>query len=202
MRPLTAREKWLLGLCFGVIFLVVNAFAARSVLKVLRGSDSTLATLKNEIADQGMWVEEMPKAEARENWLMENMPQLESASMLGKVHGELLQSLQDDLFDRKLKIEKQSMQDIETESFYTEVAVRLTVRGEEKVIFEWLTTLQSPEKFQVIKAMELEHDTNSKEAEPQAICQITIARWYAPAGTGPAVDITGEGEAPREEPAT
>ena len=29
----------MLGLCFGVIFLVVNGFAARSVLKVLRGSD-------------------------------------------------------------------------------------------------------------------------------------------------------------------
>ena len=39
MRALTLREKWLLGLCIGVIFAVGNAFAARSVLKVLRGSD-------------------------------------------------------------------------------------------------------------------------------------------------------------------
>ena len=179
MRALTVREKWLLGLCFGVIFLVGNAFAARSVLKVLRGSDSKIETLTSTLADHEMWVEDAPKADAREKWLAGKMPHL-GDSTLGKLQGDLIQSLQDDLFERKLRIDQQSLQDIVSETFYTEVAVRLTVRGAETEVVGWLTTLQAPEKFQVIKAIELELDTKSKEVEPQAVCQITIARWYLP----------------------
>jgi hypothetical protein len=179
MRALTVREKWLLGLCFGVIFIVGNAFAARSVLKVLRGSDSKIETLTSTLADHEMWVEDAPKAEAREKWLGEKMPPLGDAT-LGKLQGDLIQSLQDELFERKLRIDQQSLQDIVNEAFYTEVAVRLTVRGAETEVVGWLTTLQAPEKFQVIKSIELELDTKSKEVEPQAVCQITIARWYRP----------------------
>lgn len=179
MRALTVREKWLLGMCFGVIFIVGNAFAARSVLKVLRGSDAKIATLQSTLADHEMWVEGAPKAEAREKWLGETMPPLGGVSM-GKLQGDLIQSLQDDLFERKLKIERQSLQDIVNSAFYTEVSVRLEVKGAEAVVLEWLTTLQGPERFQIIKSLELKLDTKSKEIEPQAACQITIARWYHP----------------------
>ena len=179
MRALTVREKWLMGLCFGVIFIVGNAFAARSVLKVLRGSDSKIETLKSTLADHEMWVEEAPKTEAREKWLAGAMPVVGEVS-LGKLQGDLIQSLQDDLFERKLKIEQQSLQDIVNEAFYTEVAVRLKVRGEESVVLEWLTPLQGPDRFQIIKSLELELDSKSKEVEPQAECEITIARWDHP----------------------
>lgn len=179
MRSLNSREKWLLGVCFGVILIVATAFVSRSVLKVLRGSESTILTLENELADQEMWIDETPKIEVREKWLSEKMPSLNGAS-IGKLQGDLLQTLQDDLFERKLKIEQQSLQDVEQDAFYTEVSVRLIVRGEEKVLLEWLTTLQSPEKFQVIKTIELKPDLKSKEVEPQSLCQITIARWYLP----------------------
>ncbi|MCB1203117.1 MAG: hypothetical protein KDN18_02575, partial [Verrucomicrobiae bacterium] len=86
MRVLTAREKWLLGLCFGVIFAVINGFAARSVMKVLSGSDSKIQTLKNTLADNEMWLDEAPKAEAREQWLQANMPAIAS-NTLGKLQG-------------------------------------------------------------------------------------------------------------------
>lgn len=184
MRSLTVREKWLLGVCFGVIFIVGNAFAARSLIKVLRGSDSKIETLRSTLADHEMWLEDAPKAEAREKWLAATMPVMGGAS-LGKLQGDLIQSLQDDLFERKLKIEQQSLQDIVNAAMYTEVAVRLTVRGAETEVIEWLTTLQGPDKFQIIKSLELELDSKSKEIEPQAICEITIARWFQPESAEP-----------------
>jgi len=192
MRALTTREKWLLGLCFGVIFVVANGFAARSVLKVLRGSDTKIQTLKNTLADNEMWLDEAPKAEAREQWLAANMPKM-AGTTLGKLQGDLIQSLQDDLFNRKLRIDQQSLQEIVNETFYTEVAVRLEVEGEEKAVIDWLTTLQGPDKFQIIKSLELELDNRSRELEPQAECEITIARWYQP-DTGEAIPV--------EEPST
>lgn len=182
----------MLGLCLGVIFLVANGFAARSVLKVLRGSDAKIQTLKNTLADNEMWLDEAPKAEAREKWLEANMPRM-SGDTLGKLQGDLIQSLQDDVFNRKLRIDRQSLQDIVYETFYTEVAVRLEVEGAETAVVEWLTTLQSPDKFQIIKNLELELDSRSREIEPQAECEITIARWYRPEAEE-AMPAEGEGE--------
>lgn len=185
MRGLTTREKWLLGACFGVIFLVANGFAARFIVKNLRGSDEQINTLKNELADTGMWLAEAEKADVRERWLVETMPQAEGGR-LTKELGDLLQELQDQLFDRKIRIEQQSMQEVVQENFYSEVAVRLTIRGEQAQVIEWLTELQNPEKFVVIKSLELKIDNKSKEVEPQSICQITVARWFAPDGQTPA----------------
>lgn len=195
MRALTVREKWLLGLCFGVIFAVVNGFAARSVLKVLRGSDSKIQTLKNTLADNEMWLDEAPKAEAREQWLKAKMPAI-ADNTLGKLQGDLIQSLQDELFNRKLRIDRQSLQEIVQETYYTEVAVRLEVEGAEKEVIDWLTTLQGPERFQIIKELELELDTRSRELEPQAECEITIARWYQPETGEPMEPPSGEVPAP------
>ncbi|MDF1658427.1 MAG: hypothetical protein P1U58_12505 [Verrucomicrobiales bacterium] len=192
MRELTVREKILLGVCFGVIFLVVNGFAARSIVKNLRGSGDKIAALKSELADQEMWLSEAEMADARERWLNEKMPSL-SGTTLGKEQGDLLQMMQDEIFDRKLKIESQSLQDIEQEIFYTEVAVRLRVRGNEADVIDWLISLQGPEEFRVIKAMELEIDSKAKEEEPQAVCEITIARWYAASDSKPLTkDSPGE----------
>jgi hypothetical protein len=202
MRALTLREKWLLGLCFGVIFAVANGFAARSVLKVLRGSDTKIQTLENTLADNEMWLDEAPKAEAREKWLEANMPKM-SGNTLGKLQGDLIQSLQDELFNRKLRIDQQSLQEIVNETFYTEVAVRLEVEGAETAVIDWLTTLQGPDQFQVIKSLELELDNRSRELEPQAECEITIARWYHPE-TGDAIPVeeaAGPVPAARETPA-
>lgn len=179
MRPLTAREKWMLGLCLGVIFAVGNGFAARSVLKTLRGSDAKIALLKNTLADHEMWLDEAPKAVAREQWLAANMPKTQGAT-LGKLQGDLALSLQDEVYNRKLRIDRQSLQDIVRGAFYVEVAVRLEVEGPEAAVIDWLTSLQGPDKFQVIGELELELDTRSREAEPQAECEITIARWYHP----------------------
>lgn len=195
MRELTSREKWLIGLCVGAIFLVVNLFAAKSIWKNLRGGGDRIGALENELADQEMWLADVEKSETRERWLIETMPRL-AGSTLGREQGDLLEAMQNDIFERKLKLERQSLQDIVYENFYTEVAVRLTVRGNEGDLIEWLTTLQNPEKFQVIKAMELEIDSKAREEEPQAVCQITIARWFVPdSGEAPLTqDAAGDGE--------
>lgn len=187
----------MLGLCVGVIFLVANGFAARSVLKVLRGSDSKIDGLKNTLADYEMWVEEAPKVEARERWLAANMPGMRD-STLGKLQGDLIQSLQDEVFNRKLRIDRQSLQEIVKGNFYTEVAVRIEVEGAESAVIDWLTTLQAPDKFQIIKELELELDNRSREIEPQAECEITIARWYHPE-TGEAIPPSAPDEAAPEE---
>lgn len=175
----------MLGACIAVIFIVVTGFAARGAMRVLSGSDAKIRTLKSTLADQEMWMEEAPATAAKDRWLNDNMPRKGGLS-LGKLQGDLIQSLQDDVLNRKLRINRQSLQEVIQGSFYTEVAVRLEIVGEEAIILEWLTTLQNPEKFLVVKELELKLDTRSRQIEPQGICDITIARWLHPDSTGSA----------------
>ncbi len=174
---LNKREKTLLVICLLVIFTMANAFAIRYMKKNWGGGTEKIRALKSELADLEMWLEDADEMRAKEDWLLENTPQEVSMT---KAQGDLLQFYQDDLFERKIAIEKQTLQEPSSNEYYQEVGISLKVRGAEKDIIEWLTTIQGAKKFQVIKRLELELDRKSREEEPQSVCEITIARWFAP----------------------
>ena len=179
MKSLNKREKMLLLVCGLVIFTMANLFALRFIKKNWGGGKGDIEALESELADLEMWLENSDEIEAKDRWLRKNAPRSNSMT---KAQGDLLQFLQDDLFERKIKIEKQTLQEPDSNDSFQEVAVSLRIRGAEKDIIEWLTTLQGARKFQIIKALELELDRKSREKEPQAVCQIVLARWFAPLG--------------------
>jgi len=177
MHSLSTREKVLLLFCFLIVFGVGNLFAIRYAKKNWTGQDEKIGELTNQLKDLELWLEDQEHADRREQWLAKNIPHETSMT---KAQGDLLQSLQDDLFDRKIKIEKQALMEPSENEYFREVAVSLKLRGEEKSIIQWLITLQGASKFQVIKRLELKLDTKSKEDQTQAVCDIVLARWFAP----------------------
>jgi hypothetical protein len=176
MRVLTKREQGLLTLCLLALFLMGNLIGLQAVVRGLGHSRARLQALTAERQEQDSWLGE-PDPAPVERWLDGNMPALESA---GKSQGELLQGLQDAAFERKLTMEKQNLLDVTKTAYYQEVSVNVIVRGSLNQIRDWLIQLQSPEKFLVIKALEISLDTKSKEKEPQARCNLTLARWFKP----------------------
>ncbi len=202
MRGLTTREKRLLGLCLASVFLVANLFAGRAIMRSLGGGMARITELKNELAENEMWLEERELWDRRQEWLEKNLPDslVRQRISAGNAQGELMQSLQNELLERKLKIERQSLLEPVNATYHDEVAVNLRIKGEAAVLSQWLATLQSPEKFVVIKNIKLKLDDRSKEAEPQAECDITIARWFAPSeGDQPAPEEENSPDAPQGE---
>jgi len=197
MRSLNSRERLLLSLCFLTIFLVGNGFVFRAVYKKLNGSKTELDALQAEVSELKQLAADAEFWQRRAQWVEENMP----APMVsvGRAQGELAEQLQQSLFERKITIERQTLIEPVTTEFYDEVAVNLRIEGDAVQVNEWLTTLQSPESFQTIKNIELELDTRSKETEPQAECEITIARWFRPRGSGPA-PVEAEAQSTNSEP--
>ena len=183
MRSLTSREKLLLTLCLLTLFVMGNLIGLQRVTGGLRKSGAALANLKTEEIEQRSWLAERTgqwdDPVERGRWIDANMPVMKSA---GKDQGQLLEKLQTEAFDRKLRLERQNLLEPQSTQFYQEVSVNVIVRGDLAKINEWLTTLQSPETFYVVKNLELALDTNSKEKEPQARCNLTVARWFQPAG--------------------
>lgn len=193
MSSLSQREKFLLLICFLVVFTMVNAFAVHYILKNWKDRGPEIAALESKLADLELWLDDLDSAQAREVWLARNIPQEVSMT---KAQGDLLQFLQDDLFQRKIQIEKQSLLEPDLNDDYQSVAVSLKIRGPEKNVIEWLTTLQGAEKFQVIQRLQLSLDRKSKAEEPQSVCDIVLARWFAPPGAAlrenPSPTITEE----------
>ena len=54
----------------------------------------------------------------------------------------------------------------------------MTIEAQEayEEVFRWLAEMQSPEKFQVVKYLELEPDRGTPQ--PELEVKVTLARWF------------------------
>lgn len=182
MRHLNSREIKLLLLCVFTIFAVVNMFAGRAVYKALKGSKGKAGELKLELLEQQGWLAEKEYWQQRDQWLMKKMPL--AFDSVGKAQGELVQYLQDSLYENRIKIERQTLLEPESTAYYNEVAVTLRIQGEAAKVNDWLSKLQGLDRFQIIKTLKLSLDGKSKEKEPQSICEVTVARWFGKRAEG------------------
>jgi len=182
-RSLNTREKRLLMLCVATLLIVGNALAIREFLARRKAATSDLSSLKEQESSNRIWMNDRALFEKRLAWLETTMPFTASA---GKSRGELLDDLRNSALDVGLKTENENPLDslaleLENKEIYAnEVAVSMRVRGDQETLLRWLLTLQSPERFTVVKAIDLELDSRSKEKTPQAQCNITVARWFNP----------------------
>jgi hypothetical protein len=182
-RSMNTREKRLLTICLLTLLVVGNALALREFLSRRKTASGLISSLKGQEAANRIWMSDRPLYEKRAAWLNKTMPYTASA---GKSRGELLDDLRGSALDLGLKTDNENPLDSvaleldNKEVYANEVSVSMRVRGDQDTMLRWLLTLQSPERFTIVKALELELDSRSKEKTPQAQCNITVARWFNP----------------------
>lgn len=176
-RSLSNREKNLLLLCVAVLAFVALAILTNNFLGRRREALQQIATLQGEKQGNDALLHEQEFWDKRRAWLADKMPGTDS---LGRAQGQLLEDLQNEALDLGIVIQQQTLPEAVTNGNYREVAVSLRVRGDQAVMLQWLAGMQSPEKFQAIKDFKLELDSRAKEKTPQAVCNLTIARWFKP----------------------
>lgn len=178
-RTLTSREKQLLLLCFGVLILMGALVLANTFLQKRAALSTRITSLENQKKENEVWLGDRAFWEKRKAWLSERMP---TADSLGNKQGLLLEELQNAALDRGIKVVQQTLLDPVTNGDFREVAVSLRLYGDQSAILQWLATMQSPDKFQVVKSLDFELDARSKEKTPQAQCNLIVARWFKPEG--------------------
>ena len=176
-RTLSAREKNLLLLCAGVLVFMGLAIAGNMFIQRRAVAMKKIITLRTQKTQNDTWLADRKFQEKRRAWLAANMPATES---LGRAQGQLLEDLQNQALDLGIAIQQQTLPEAVTTPDYREVAVNLRVRGDQTVIMQWLAGMQSPEKFQAIKEIQIQLDSRAKEKTPQALCNLTLARWFKP----------------------
>ena len=176
-RSLNVREKRLLAMCLITLLLVGNGLAIREFLARRKTASTALSSLREQENSNRIWMNDRATYEKRLMWLEKNMPYTSSA---GKAQGQLLDDLRNSALDVGLKVESENPLDAVALDHANEVSVSLRLRGDQEIMLRWLLTLQSPERFVAVKAIELELDTKSKEKTPQAVCNLTAAKWFNP----------------------
>jgi hypothetical protein len=176
-RSLNQREKRLLLGCIAVILLAGTAMGFGWYEKKRKALSAAIGTLAGQIEENQGWLNQRGRWDKRMNWLESKMPYTDSA---GRSQGQLLEELQTSALDAELKITGQTLLEPLALDHANEVAVNIKLRGDQDKMLRWLLALQAPEGFQAMKAFELELDTKAKEKNPQAQCNLTIARWFNP----------------------
>lgn len=176
-RSLTTREKRLLGLCLGVLVIMATVLLANTFIQKRSVLVRQIAELENQKKENEMLLGDREFWEKRKQWIEQTMPTTDS---LGKSQGQLLEALQNQALDREIKVLQQTLLDPVVTSDYREIAINVRLYGDQTKMLQWLASIQSPEKFQAIKAMEFELDSRSKAATPQAQCNLTFAQWFKP----------------------
>jgi hypothetical protein len=158
---LTQREKNLLGACIAALvlmatFIILKQFLDRRTAALAKISALEAEKQENEgyLADRDFW-------DKRARWLRETMPTTES---LGTAQAQLLEEIQNVALDYELQFQKQPVLLPESKDSKDNAAA----------------SLQSPEKFQAIKQVEIELDAKAKEKTPQVLCNLVLARWFKP----------------------
>ncbi len=176
-RTLSTREKRLLLLCVSVLGLMATMLVANEFLQRRTAVLKRISTLENQKKENDIWMGDRAFWDKRRTWLVEKMPTTES---LGRAQGQLLEEIQNAALDRGIQVLQQTLPEAVNTADYREVTVSLRLRGDHTTLLQWLATMQSPERFQAIKQLQLQLDTRAKEPTPQALCNLTLARWFKP----------------------
>ena len=175
---LTTRERRLLLLCGGTLVLLVTWFLAQEYNQQLTGLREQQRELADELSEHETWLSEAGFYAARSQWVAEHLPPLTDSA--GRTQGQLLDELRDSALNVGLQMERPDLLAPSATPHYQEVAIRMRVRGEQMALLRWLTTLQRPDLFRTITSLEIELERSSNETEPQAVCNLTVARWFHP----------------------
>lgn len=176
---LTSREKNLLLLCVTVLVLMAGMIATKQFLDRRKAALEKIVILQRQKAENDGWMKEQPFWEKRRTWLVATMPSTES---LGRAQGQLLEDIQNQALEWGIIAEQPTLPPLTTtpSPSYREVTVSVRLRGDQSTVLNWLATLQSPEKFQAVRELQIEIDTRAREKTPQVICNLTLARWFKP----------------------
>jgi len=174
---MTTREKRMLAGCVAVLMVSGTTILAKEFLDRRFVVETKIASLESQLKESQAWLADRAFQEKRRNWLEKTMPTTDS---LVRAQGLLLEDMQNSLLDLGVKIERTTLNDATSTPHYREVTVNMSMRGDQAIILEWLAGLQSPEYFQIIKNLEIDPDTKSKEKLPQVEVSLTVARWFKP----------------------
>jgi hypothetical protein len=174
MNRLNPRERTLIGLLAGALFLLANWTILGSGLRRHAQIQASLAATRAEIRSLEMVIADEATSAKQEAWLAAHQPKLTNPEQAGV---ELLDRIKESARTCKVAIENPELGTLESLPQGRCVSVQITAKGGWKSLIPFLHALQSPEDFIVFDAASILADPGNAQ---QIICKAKISKWYAP----------------------
>lgn len=175
MRALRTSELILLLLTFVTIFAVGNAILWNKHKKRAKTASDKIAQLEEQLASNMAYAPEEAFWLPKDEWLDATMPKMLD---FGTEQSALLEHLQKSASERGIRLRSQTLLKPEGGSnFHSEVSVTIQSIGPDQAVYDWISEMQSPEKFQFFKYLQFDrHEATRPRLEMD--CRFTLSRWF------------------------
>lgn len=174
MRALTAKEKHLLMVLLGALFVLVNVIGLNTYLARLQGLRSAIVKLQGEAVENRATLEEGGVWLERAAWLDANQPADDVATT--DDDARFYEFVETSAKNAGLSYQRRDAGTVPHSDVLAEVFDSSQVKGTMEALVKWLVQLQDPAAFRAIKQISI----RSGEP-PQVLAEVTVARWYRPA---------------------
>lgn len=175
MRALTAKEKRLLLVLLGAIFVLINVIGLNTYLARWQSWKNSLVQLQGQLVENrailevgGEWLE-------RAAWLDANQPADDVATT--DDDAKFYEFVETSAKNAGLTYQRREAGTVPQDGLLAEVFDTSQVKGTMEALVKWLVQLQDPAAFRAIKQLSI----RSGEP-PQVVAEVTVARWYRPSG--------------------
>ncbi|MEX1110174.1 MAG: hypothetical protein WEB31_00080 [Chthoniobacterales bacterium] len=175
MRALTAKERTLLVFLLGAIFLLLNVVGLQAFLNRQRSLQTGIVQLRAQLDEHRAILADRAYWDERAAWLDANQP----ADDVGTVEDDtkFTQFVETSAKNSGLEYTRRGGGPVPPRGSIAEVYDASTVKGPMEAVVKWLSALQKPRDFRVIKQLRI------KSGEPpEVVCDVEVARWYRPTG--------------------
>lgn len=171
---MTRREKTLLALVAGTIFVLLNLFLISSLFKQQTLLRAQIATKRAQWEAMQMLYADREKWLKRDKWLEEKQPKFGNESEAGV---QLLDQIKAKAKAAEVPIENPSIGSPEKSPYYEGVPVTIETKSTWPALVKFLASLQQPEQFIVLESANLQIESS----DPSLMRgKFRVARWQAP----------------------
>jgi type II secretory pathway component PulM len=173
MRALTAKERKLLFFLLGAIFLLLNVVGLRAFLDRQQLLASSIMQLRVQLDEDRVILADRVYWEERRAWLEANQPVDDVNTVEDDT--KFTEFIETSAKNHGLEYTRRGGGPMPPRGSIAEVYDSSTVKGPVEAVVKWLSELQKPKDFRVIKELRV------KSGEPpEIICDVVVARWYRP----------------------
>jgi len=174
MSRLTSRERLLIAIVAGTIFLLGNMTLLSSLAGRHARLQADLAAKRSEIQSLKRLLAGSEPGAGHEAWLAANQPKLTNPEQAGV---QLLEQIKEAARANEVLLESPELGGIEVKPTCRSVSVQVSARGSWANTVKFLHALQQPGRFIVFETANLQIDSGNAA---RMLCRYKIAKWYAP----------------------
>ena len=174
MNRLSSRERTLLAIVFGILFILGNFFVVSALVKRYQQTNADfvrkqaeLKSLKQMFAERDLWAK-------RDAWITAKQPKLANRD---QARVQLLEEVKSAAKARNIVLENPALGSVESQPGYQSVSVDVETKSSWPDLIAFMAAMQQPDRFLVFERSNLQIDAT----DPTKMRgRFRIAKWYAP----------------------